>query len=101
MASDNIRYVPITVKSGEPIPANAFIDFTGQWYVPVSEDGTEIELVGPADPEEQFCAQQLAAAWETYYTVQDEFIAKYEKKYQAERAKREAAHQALLRELDF
>lgn len=101
MASDNIRYTPITVKAGEPIPANAFVDFTGQWYVPVAEDGTEIELVGPADPEEQFCSSQLAAAWETYYAMQEEIRIKNEKKYQAYLAEREAAHQALLRELDF
>ena len=51
--------------------------------------------------EEQFCASQLAAAWETYYAVQEEIRIENEKKYQAKRAEREAAYQAAMRELDF
>ncbi len=75
MAYDNIHYTPIT----------------------------ELELDGPAVPasEQQFCAAQLAAAWETYNEVQEASKTKAEKAYQAYLAKSEAAYQAAMRELDF
>lgn len=103
MAYGDIIYTPITLKAGDPIPANAVMSFNGQWYL--KEVDTEIsDYFGKPSvpvPDKEFWDAMYDAACKAYEEKQEEIRIKNEKKYQAYLAEREAAHQAFLRELDF
>lgn len=105
MVSITNHYTPITLKAGEPIPANAVVDFTGQWYLeePVVSTERDNPFRDPSDPlpDSEFEAAEIVAAWDAYYEMREESRVKADKAYQAYLAKSNEAYEARMRELDF
>ena len=79
------HYTPITLKDGEPLPANACIDVTGQWYIqePVLVTDRDNPFRDPSAPLPEIDPVKAAAAWEEYYAMHKAQQEELEKRGQA------------------